>query len=313
MLQNVDIFGRLLNIASSLGQMAMGDFPDGRGLGRGTLKAQRPFFMPGTLRRDVAGREDSGRSAPDADRPSHRSITSPLLPTFCAAAHLEFAQAARLACLPHLREITLAFPSGSLLNALPHWAAPAAFLQNNLTSITLYLRAIAHELHEKLLESALGLLAVHRRLQQDAVPPPVKRPRTPTPPASLPRARHAPPARFSHPQAPGTGAGAVGPSVAARNATPPSAQSQPQDAGAGDAGHAACGCARLERLGVVVPLHNLRRMGAAASAGNGLVRAARIFLLSSAHRSRILGGHVSRSSTPGKILVNELTGIMLPA
>ncbi|KAJ7459217.1 hypothetical protein FB451DRAFT_1272231 [Mycena latifolia] len=74
-------------------------------------------------------------------------------------ANLTPAQATRLARLPHLRDLTLDFPSGSLLNALPRWAG---LLQNNLTSLTLFM---AHELNETVLESALvelpGLLALH--------------------------------------------------------------------------------------------------------------------------------------------------------
>ncbi|KAJ7462426.1 hypothetical protein FB451DRAFT_1180716 [Mycena latifolia] len=57
-------------------------------------------------------------------------------------------QAACLTRLPHLREITLDFPSGCLLNALPRWVA---LLRNNLTRLTLY---IAHELNKTVLESA---------------------------------------------------------------------------------------------------------------------------------------------------------------
>ncbi|KAJ7444708.1 hypothetical protein FB451DRAFT_1413100 [Mycena latifolia] len=58
-------------------------------------------------------------------------------------ANLALAQAARLACLLHLREITLDFPSESLMNALPRWAA---LLQNNLPSLTLYVRAVSFSL-----------------------------------------------------------------------------------------------------------------------------------------------------------------------
>ncbi|KAJ7462415.1 hypothetical protein FB451DRAFT_1404217 [Mycena latifolia] len=121
-------------------------------------------------------------------------------------------QAARLA---RLREITLDFPSGSLLNALPRWAA-LLHNDNDLTSLTLYM---AHELNEMVLahtapresannhrESArarpsppaplpfLSSLALGARLPPGPAP---TAPLTSPPFSSTRRVRH-----FSHPQVP---------------------------------------------------------------------------------------------------------------
>ncbi|KAJ7643449.1 hypothetical protein DFH06DRAFT_1283474 [Mycena polygramma] len=74
-------------------------------------------------------------------------------------ANLTTDQSMRLVNLTKIQHLTLDFPSWNVLNLLPKWTAA---LQNNLTSLTLFM---ANELNEIVLESALielpGLLGLH--------------------------------------------------------------------------------------------------------------------------------------------------------
>ncbi|KAJ6537427.1 hypothetical protein DFH09DRAFT_1263465 [Mycena vulgaris] len=74
-------------------------------------------------------------------------------------ANLTTEQSTRMISLSTLRSLTLDFASWNLMNLLPRWTAS---LQNNLTTLTLYM---ANELNETVLESALaelpGLLGLH--------------------------------------------------------------------------------------------------------------------------------------------------------
>ncbi|KAJ7675528.1 hypothetical protein B0H17DRAFT_987778 [Mycena rosella] len=103
---------------------------------------------------------------------SFRCSISNALPPFLAAlqqtdrlqrlrisAALTTEQATRVVALSTIRHLTLDFASWNLMDLLPRWTA---VLQNNLTTLTLYM---AHELNETVLESALaslpGLLGLH--------------------------------------------------------------------------------------------------------------------------------------------------------